>query len=187
MNRALSIKGRLKKSILGAAAVVMVSSLGLMGVSSSAWASGGGFNQYGYNYTARLFNGTYMQWCQKYGITDPAICSTALGGASVNDQLIMKWNAAWDACNANQTPADCAGAWLDNEINGKVPGGDGTVWHYKIVWIGSVCNGQPDGTYLPNGGYCVWGAYEVIMDQGISGGTHTSYALATPNGYGSYK
>ena len=183
MHRALSVKGRLRKSLFGAATVAMVSSLGLMGVSSSAWAAADGFNQFGYNYTARLFNGTYMQWCQEYGITDPGTCSTDLGGSSVNDQLIMKWNAAWDACNANQTAADFAGAWLDNEINGMVPVGDATVWHYKIVYSQSCTD---TGT-TSSGGYCIWNDYEVIMDQGISGGIHTSNALVTPNGYGAYK
>ncbi len=184
MNSVLSFKALLRKSIAGAGAVVMVGSLVLAGLSSPASASpGGGFDQYGYNYTARLFNGTYMQWCEAYGITDPSICSADLGGASVNDQLIMKWNAAWDACNLSQTPANCTGAWIDNEVNGMVPGGDGVVWHYKIVYSQSCTDtGTPS-----SGGYCVWGDYEVIMDQGISGGTHTMNALATPNGYGSYK
>lgn len=149
----------------------------------SAGASGGGFDQYGYNNTARIFNGSYLGWCEALpGSPSASYCSSWLG-STVNDQLIMKWNAAWDACNANQTPVNCAGAWTDNEINGIVPGGDGYVWHYKIVYSPFCTNtGTPLG-----GGYCIWGDYEVIMDQGTFNGTHASFALATPNGYGADK
>lgn len=140
-----------------------------------------GFNSYGYNYTARIFSGTYLSWCAEQGISSTN-CASIVGATYVNDQLIMKWNAAWDACNASGLPVDCAGAWITNEQNGQVPGGSGAVWHYKIVWS-SVCaaGGAPT-----DGGYCVWGGYEVIMDQGIDpnvGPGHTSYALATPNGF----
>ncbi|MHB8827185.1 MAG: hypothetical protein ACYC5Z_05945 [Acidimicrobiales bacterium] len=158
--------------------------LGLVVSPLSAGASGG-FDQYGYNNGARIFNGTYLGWCEAGAYVSD--CATWLG-SSANDQLIMKWNAAWDTCNASYTnggdPATaCVGAWLDNEINGIVPGGDGSVWHYKIVYSSTCAN---DGT-PSNGGYCVWNNYEVIMDQGTFDGTHTFYALATPNGYGAYK
>lgn len=155
-------------------------------------ASGGGFDQYGYNYTARVFNGTYSSWCahRQWSTSDCAAYFEGNGGsaATVNDQLIMKWNAAWDACNKQPSATTCAGAWEDNEVNGMVPGGDGTVWHYKIVYSSSCSIGVAS---LTDGGYCIWngigGGYEVIMDQGTSNGVHTSNALAIPNGYGSYK
>jgi hypothetical protein len=67
-----------------------------------------------------------------------------------------------------------------------VPGGSVEIWHYKTVWVG------PCGAYLTpldNGGYCIWGQYEVIMDQGIDpnmGPGHLWFAHANPTGYGSY-
>ena len=142
----------------------------------------GGFNQYGYNYTARVFEGPLSGWCQEKGIS-----LTTCGGygfGSANDQLVMKWNAQWDNCNANgyDNPTDCLGAWVDNEFNGHVPGGSGVVWHYKIIWVGSAGDASP---YWQPGGYSVWGNYEVVMDQGTNATGHVWYANATPNGYGS--
>ncbi len=148
---------------------------GLLGV--VAVSAAGGFDQYGYNDTARVFNGTGSSWCLARGA--PANCL----GAYSNDKLVMKWNAAWNACNDLGTPEACAGAWLNNEWNGNVAGGSGAVWHYKIIWS-ALCaaGGTPD-----DGGYCVWGSYEVLMDQGHDpsfGPGHLWFAHAVPNGYG---
>lgn len=184
-----------KKILIGGAAGALM--LGALAVSAFA---AGGFNQYGYNYGARIFNGTYLNYCisgqVKSGV-DPVVaqtnCEASLGNFK-NDKLVMKWNAAWDACNANgyDNPAYCLGAWVDNEFNGNVPNGSGEMWHYKIIWVGSA--GQSSQYWLP-GGYSVWGNYEVIMDQGVdkninydcssdNNGGHQVCALATPNGYG---
>lgn len=141
-------------------------------------AGNGGFNQFGYNYTARIFNGPAD------GV-DKSLDGTVWGDPTyANDHLVMKWNAAWDACNVEQTPASCTGAWTDNEWNGKVSGGSGQIWHYKIKWVGP-CGA--DYTVLPDGGYCIWGQYEVVMDQGQDpnvGPGHLWFAHARPNGYG---
>jgi len=139
----------------------------------------GGFDQYGYNNDARIFNGTGSSWCVAGG--QAADC---LGIYSA-DKLVMKWNAAWDACNAagNADASVCAGAWTDNEWNGQ-DGGSGQVWHYKIIWVGSAGASSP---YWLQGGYSVWSNYEVIMDQGTDpnvGPGHLWFARATPNGYG---
>ena len=163
-----------------------------------ALAAGGGFNQYGYNDGARIFNGTLAQWCEAEGIAPTNADCGPYGFGSVNDRLVMKWNAQWDACNANgyDNPAYCLGAWTDNEFNGNVPGGSGVVWHYKIIWVGS--QGESSPYWLP-GGYSVWGNYEVVMDQGTdrsgnascsnttlqtNNGGHGFCTLAAPNGYG---
>src|SRR5665811_50120 len=102
-----------------------------------------------------------------------------------NDQLVMKWNKAWDECNehGSNDPAYCAGAWETNEWNGKVPDGSGEVWHYKIIWVGS-----EGSSYWRDGGELIWNHYEVIMSQGISeGGNHEFPVHATPNGFGAGK
>lgn len=134
-----------------------------------------GFNEFGYNYSARIFNGLAD------GV-DRNLDGTVWGDPTyANDHLVMKWNAAWDACNDLGTPEACAGAWTDNEWNGNVPGGSGTTDHYKIIWVGSDGINSP---YWKDGGSLVWGSYEVIMDQGILDGQHMWWTHATPNGYG---
>lgn len=137
-----------------------------------------GFDTFGYNDCARIFNGTGSSWSLAAGLPADYL------GVYAPDKLVMKWNAAWDACNADGTPENCAGAWTDNEWNGKIAGGSGEVWHYKIKWV-SPCGA--DYTPLPDGGYCIWGSYEVLMDQGQDpniGPGHLWFAHAKPNGYG---
>jgi hypothetical protein len=59
--------------------------------------------------------------------------------------------------------------------------GSGEVWHYKIKWDkGCAENNVPS----VNGGYCIWGQFVTLMDQGTAGGEHFWYTKATPNGYG---
>lgn len=143
-------------------------------------AAGGAVDQYGYNERAHLFNGSAD------GV-DRMLDGKVWGDATyADDHLVMKWNAAWDACNdAGNDDADaCAGAWIDNEWNGAA-GGSSEVWHYKIIWVGSAGTAS---TYWRPGGYSIWDNYEVLMDQGVTlddGPVHTVYAKSTPNGYGS--
>ncbi len=134
-----------------------------------------GFDQYGYNDVARVFVGAAD------GI-DRNLDDKLWGDPTyANDHLVMKWNKAWETCNANRSPANCAGAWLTNEWNGKVTGGSGETWHYKFQWIGT-CGGY--GTPLPDGGYCIWGEYEVIFSQGTVANQHFWDAHAKPAGFG---
>jgi hypothetical protein len=174
----------MNKKILGWILVVIVIILGFIALkqnsgSDQGAAAGGAFDQYGYNRVARIFNGTGASWCTAKGL--PADCM----GAYSPDKLVMKWTSDWDRGNveawANPPYAD---AWIDNEWNGKgAKGGSGAVWHYKIKWIGT-CT---DGAVLPDGGYCVWGQFETVMDQGVDpnmGPGHTWVAHAKPNGYG---
>jgi hypothetical protein len=96
----------------------------------------------------------------------------------------MKWNAEWDRGNEESWSKPPYDAWTTNEWNGAFPGGSGSVWHYKIIWVGSELEGSP---YWREGGYPIWGQFEVIMDQGIDpniGPGHIWYALAIPNGLG---
>lgn len=138
-----------------------------------------GFDQYGYNDTARLFNGTGSSWCLAKGLA--ANCM----GIYSPDKLVMKWNAEWDRGNAENWSNAPYQAWTDNEWNGKKEG-SGAIWHYKIAWVGD-CGA--DYTPTANGGYCIWGQFEVIMDQGSDpnlGPGHTWFSRATPAGYGVY-
>jgi hypothetical protein len=140
----------------------------------------GGFDQYGYNNTARIFNGAAD------GV-DRTLDGAVWGDPTyANDKLVMKWNAEWDRGNAEGWTKPPYAAWEDNEWNGKAKGGSGQIWHYKIIWFNNV-NSLPDFAALPDGGYVLWGQFEVIMDQGFDpnvGPGHLWYAHAKPTGYG---
>lgn len=151
--------------------VVMIVALLIPSVASAA----GGFDEFGYNYQARIFNGKAdgidrvldgMVW------DDPAYA---------NDRLVMKWSQAWDDAKFNAQPWTCD-AWENNEWNGMVPGGSGEVWHYKIVWVGAALDASP---CWKEGGYPIWGQFEVIMSHGTFEGQHFWDVRANPAGYGS--
>ncbi|OGV91555.1 hypothetical protein A3A66_00270 [Microgenomates group bacterium RIFCSPLOWO2_01_FULL_46_13] len=121
-----------------------------------------GYDQYGYNYQAHMFNGTYDG-------SDRNLDGTYWGatGDYVDDNLIMKWSDAWLAnvdCNGDNkldrglVDGNVEGTslgWLTNQVEGDYDSdGDSTQdAHYtyfaKIVWVGS-------------GG--LWGAYDVIEE-----------------------
>lgn len=138
--------------------------------------AGNGFDQYGYNYTSRLFNG-------KLDGADRNLDGTYWGDPTyANDKLVMKWSKAWDDARFHGAPWS-PDAWVDNEENGKIAGGSGEVWHYKISWVGSDLQ---DSKYWRPGGYPIWGQFEVIMDQGTVANQHFWNAHTSPNGYGMY-
>lgn len=151
----------------------------LVGVSTVSAA--GGFDQYGYNNTARIFNGTGSSWCLDRGAT-----SNCLGVYSP-DKLVMKWNAEWDRGNAEGWLNPPYQAWENNEWNGAVKGGSGAVWKYKIVWVGDYTTNP---SLIPDGAYGIWGQFATIMDQGKDpsyGVGHFWFAHANPTGYGAFK
>jgi hypothetical protein len=134
-----------------------------------------GFDEYGYNEIAGIFNGAAD------GV-DRVLDGKVWGDPTyANDHLVMKWNRAWENCNANRTPENCAGAWTNNEWNGQVDGGSGESWIYKIKWVGA-CGAS--GTPMPDGGYCIWNEYQVVLSHGSVDGTHFWDAHAKPAGYG---
>jgi uncharacterized protein (DUF2126 family) len=62
------------------------------------------------------------------------------------------------------------------------PDGSQSVWHYKIIWVGPALE---DSLYWREGGYPIWGQFEVIMDQGVDPELgHMWFAHAIPNGFG---
>ncbi len=167
-----------------AGVLALLAALGILAVSTVAVSADGGFDQYGYNYSARIFNGPSWLWATKTYKTDEAAARTIMGDYA-NDKLVMKWNAEWDRGKAEGWSKPPYKAWETNEWNGRFPGGSGSVWHYKTIWIGA--GHGPDGTVLPDGGYVIWGQFEVVMDQGADlayGPGHMFFAKATPNGFG---
>ncbi len=115
-----------------------------LAIGVSAVSASGGFDQFGYNDQARIFNGTGSSWCLAKGLSPNCIGIYSL------DKLVMKWNAEWDRGNAENWSNGPYAAWTDNEWNGKVKGGSGAVWHYKIAWVGDYAI-NPD--LIPAGGY----------------------------------
>ena len=169
----------MKKPLIGILVVLMfVMALSVVAKSPS----GKGFDEFGYNKQARNFVGTCLSWHMgKFSSTEDQ--ATAYCGDYSNDKLKMKWNAEWDRGNAEGwSDPNGYDAWEDNQWNGMFPGGSGETWHYKIKWIGP-CGAY--GTPTTNGGYCIWGQFEVTMSHGTFEGQHFWDAHATPSGYGS--
>jgi hypothetical protein len=156
--------------LLGAISIMLLATVGTVMAVGNGWS--------GYNWKARVFVGTASQWCLARGYPEDCM------GIYSNDKLTMKWNAEWDRGNEEGWSNPPYNAYLNNEWNGAFPGGSGSVWHYNIKWIGP-CGA--DYTPLPDGGYCIWGQFEVLMDQGIDpniGPGHLWFAHAIPTGYG---
>jgi hypothetical protein len=157
--------------VLAVVALLVVPSTALAGKPD-----GKGFDEFGYNYGARIFVGPAD------GVDRDPDGNVWGDPTYANDHLVMKWNAEWDRGNDEGWSNPPYDAWENNEWNGMVPDGSGETWHYKIVWYGP-CT---DGTSLPNGGYCIWGQFAVIMSHGTFEGQHFWEVLANPAGYGFY-
>jgi len=135
-----------------------------------------GFDKYGYNYGARLFNGTAD------GV-DRSLDGNLWGDPTyANDKLVMKWSESWNQSRFGTQAWNCS-AWTDNEWNGKVTNGSGEVWHYKIVWVGPEL--EQSGCWR-EGGYPIWGQFEVIFSQGTVANKHFWDTHAYPAGYGGF-
>ena len=144
-----------------------------------------GFDQFGYNYQAHLFVGTYDS-------VDRVLDGKYWGGTGdyVDDSLIMKWSDAWLAnvdCNGDGkldrglvdgVVGGTSLGWETNLVEGDYDSdGDGTEdAHYtyfaKIVWVG------PGGS--------LWGQYEVIEEvyNDPVGGLHGLQFMQEPPGFG---
>lgn len=131
-----------------------------------------GFDEWGYNYQARLFNGYYCDayrdaaWCQDYK----------------EDSLSMKWNDAW------LSNKDCdgdllldrhygfptykgSGAWLTNHMSGTYTGDEGQdcSWVYFVKIVAAPADAQLIGTmwYTADGeeiGPAIWGEFAIIQE-----------------------
>lgn len=161
-------------TLLSLSALVAVLSGAVISPSVAGTASG--FDQWGYNYTARIFQGSAD------GV-DRNLDGTVWGDSTyAKDHLVMKWSKAWDEARFHGAPWS-SDAWEDNEWNGKVSGGSGEVWHYKIVWVGPELE---KSQYWRPGGSAIWGQFEVIFSQGTVANEHFWETHANPAGYGVY-
>lgn len=156
-----------------------------------------GYDDWGYNYQARLFNGKYCDayrdapWCQVY----------------VDDNLSMKWNDAW------LSNKDCdgdglldrhfgfgsyigSGAWLTNHMSGEYEdeGGELCKWNYFVKIVAAPVDAYVDSGswYLSDGteiGPVIWGAFAITMEvnNDTCTGDHGSILYGeAPTGFGFY-
>lgn len=131
-----------------------------------------GFDTWGYNYQAHMFNGGYCDayrdeaWCQPYK----------------EDELMMKWNEAWlgnKDCNGDGLldrhygyPSYIgSGAWLTNHMKGAYEGEDGQTckWNYfvKIVAAPADATLTIGVWYNAEGieiGPAIWGEFAIIEE-----------------------
>jgi len=170
----------MNKKVIFALAILL-----LLAIPALPAAAGGGFDEWGYNHTARNFVGTGWSWCMgKVG--DETWCESYLGPYA-DDRLVMKWNAEWDRGNAENWSNPPYDAWCSNQWNGKFPGGSGETWQYKQVWDqGCADTGVPSSGAVKGTTYCIWGSFAVIMSHGNYDGQHMWDVLAHPAGYGFY-
>lgn len=129
-----------------------------------------GFDQYGYNYQAHMYNGRYCDY------------DRVPGGDFCDSDLIMKWNDAWlsdEDCDGDgkldrhygYTSYRGSGAWLTNHEKGSYQTATGKVCKYvyfvKIVAAPeSVVN--TGGIWYTAGGVeigpAIWGAFAIIEE-----------------------
>jgi hypothetical protein len=155
-----------------------------------------GYDQYGYNYQAHMFNGLYDNFARP----TPPVTS-----GDVN--LIMKWSDDWLAnqdCNGDHkldrglnfktgVSTGTSMGWLTNHMEGDCLTSSGDSIHVtyfvKIVWVGPAVI-SPD----PWEGKRIWGVYAVIEEVGEdpSGGVClgtrglNKSSLVSPAGFGAY-
>ncbi len=159
-----------------------------------------GYDQWGYNYQAHLFNGRY---CDNDRVE---------GGDYCDVNLIMKWSDEWLSnrdCNndgkldrgyscdpVNASSSACPGAWVTNHQSGEYVDGEETYkWNYfvKIVHPGKDAVLSDGMWYTADEeeiGPVIWGAFATIQsvynDQGT--GEHgIEYKSPAAPGLGAYK
>ena len=162
-----------------------------------------GFDEWGYNYQGRFFNGYYCDsyrdaaWCQPYK----------------DIKLMMKWSDEWlsnkdcngdgkldrgYSCNPESASSSaCQGAWLTNHQFWSYEGEDGKTckWNYfvKIVMVPKDAYKEGDMWYTADGtkiGEVIWGAYAIIqqVENDPCAGLHgLQYLSPASAGLGYYK
>ena len=155
-----------------------------------------GYDMWGYNYQAKMFNGKYCDayrdaaWCQPYK----------------EDNLAMKWNDAW---LSNQ---DCdgdglldrhygfdsyigSGAWLTNHMSGTYEEDSKTCkWNYFVKIVAAPADAymedgvwyNADGTEI---GPVIWGEFAIIQEvanDGCAGLHGLQYSSPDHSGLGGW-
>ena len=174
-----------------------------------------GYDEYGYNYQAHIFNGFY--WNSQRPII-PWTEETLIAAGKSTTWLVMKWSDVWLSnkdcdgdgvldrglpCNPQQTlpiSSACEGAWVTNHQSGltdEMPNGKIKKWTYfvKIVKVPDDAYKHGDYWYTDSTleteiGSVIWGAYARVIQ--ISNdpyfGEHgVLYKTETSPGFGYFK
>ena len=156
-----------------------------------------GFDAWGYNYQARMFDGGYCDayrdaaWCQAYSDVD----------------LKMKWNDAWlsnkdcdgDGLLDRHAGYDAyigSGAWITNHQAGEYEGDDGAVckWNYFVKIVAAPDDAVSDGGIWWNAdgteiGSVIWGDFAIIQqveNDGCAGLHGLQYVSPDHAGFGGW-
>jgi hypothetical protein len=189
----------MKKKLL----LVVIAVLALLALGAGVVWAQGGFDKWGYNYQAHIFNGLYSNYSRPEPPCEPGTCPS-------DTLLIMKWSDEWlsnkdrngdgdldrgyscDPINANSSA--CEGAWLTNHMRGEYVGDEGQTckWTYfvKIVYPpGGPVDADDDGYDDNTGGSIIWGAYVRIqqVSNDTCAGEHGNIFSVRPTGFGAYK
>lgn len=123
-----------------------------------------GYDQYGYNYQAHIFNGLYENFSR------PAVVVT-----EGTENLVMKWSDDWLAnvsCDAtgklargydakSNTFTGVSMGWCTNHFEGDYLGSDNELHHYtyfvKIVYDAGAACAAGETT-------CIWGLYTIVEE-----------------------
>ncbi len=145
-----------------------------------------GYDEFGYNYQAHMFNGRYCDY------------DRVTGGDYCDVKLVMKWNDAWLSnmdCDGDSVldrhyglPGYIgSGAWLTNHQWGY--NDDGTKWTYFVKIVAA-----PADAYVVDGiwyaaddteiGPVIWGAFAII--QQVESGMGAYYVSPSGPGLGKW-
>jgi len=120
-----------------------------------------GYDEFGYNYQAHMFNGRYCDY------------DRVSGGAYCDVTLVMKWNDAWlsnkdcdgdgklDRHNGFDSYIG-SGAWETNHQSGTYIGDDGKE-HKWTYFVKIVAKPTADYDCAAHGGEEIWGAFCIIQ------------------------
>jgi len=164
-----------------------------------------GYNEWGYNYQAHLFNGKYCDYHPVYrpGGANHEWCVENYGDVS----LVMKWNDAWLSnkdCDGNGLldryygfPSYIgSGSWTTNHMKGSyVQDGKTCKWEYFVKIVAAPADATASGGiwYTANGveiGPVIWGSFATIqeVENDPCAGLHgKSYVSPAAPGFGKYK
>lgn len=166
-----------------------------------------GYDKWGYNYQAHIFNGLYWNSSRP---DVPWTKETLEAAGKSTTWLVMKWSDTWlsnkdcnddgkldrgYACNpGNPISSACEGSWVTNHQSGECVNDDGKTckWTYfvKIVYPpGGSVDADNDGYDDNTGGSIIWTSY--VRIQQVSNdpcvGEHGKIFAVEPTGFGAYK
>ena len=144
-----------------------------------------GYDEFGYNYQAHMFNGRYCDY------------DRVIGGSYCDVKLVMKWNDAWlsnkdcdgDGLLDRHRGYDSyigSGAWCTNHQTGE---DDGQKWVYfcKIVAVPEDADKVDGIWYAADGteiGPDIWGQFAIIQE--VESGMGATYVSPSGPGLGKW-